>query len=513
MSEPGCPPQNDHPNPIPQPEGPTLAPPAEFQSVDQPDLSNPAPHQVQPYTGPAPAPEPAELQPVNQPAPGNPVINPAPHHCQPYAGPTPAPPAEFQSVDQPDLSNPAPHHGQPYKETQPVNHSAPAQQVMYLIDLRNPASHHGQPNAELQPVNQPIPVQLVMNPPGPSNPAPHHGQPYAVPPAVLQPVNQPAPGQLVMYLTDQSNPAPHHGQPNAVNQPAPGQLVMYITDQSNPAPHQVQPYKGPAPAPPAGVQPVNQPAPGQLVMNPPGPSNPAPHQVQPYAAPAVPPLAIPFGVPPGLEYLIQIDQILIHQKVSCVEMFTGFETNNQYEIKNSLGQEIFHAKEKSDCFIRNFFGPARNFQMQIRDNEGQEVIRMNRPMRCFLQEIEVQAPLGVTIGYVKQEWSCFLPKFSILGLNNEVLLKIHGPFLPLKCCGDINFEVKGMNGGKSIGRIIKQRSGFLKKCFTDASNFCIEFPLDMDVKMKTILLGACFLIDIMFFDKGGNLFLKMLKGS
>jgi len=51
-----------------------------------------------------------------------------------------------------------------------------------------------------------------------------------------------------------------------------------------------------------------------------------------------------------------------------------------------------------------------------------------------------------------------------------------------------------MNGGKSIGRIIKQRSGFLKKCFTDASNFCIEFPLDMDVKMKTILLGACFLI-------------------
>jgi len=47
----GCPPQNDHPNPIPQPEGPTLAPPAEFQSVDQPDLSNPAPHQVPPYTG------------------------------------------------------------------------------------------------------------------------------------------------------------------------------------------------------------------------------------------------------------------------------------------------------------------------------------------------------------------------------------------------------------------------------------------------------------------------------
>ncbi|XDV18462.1 hypothetical protein PO909_024155 [Leuciscus waleckii] len=229
-------------------------------------------------------------------------------------------------------------------------------------------------------------------------------------------------------------------------------------------------------------------------MNLSGPNNPEPHQVQPYAAPAVPPLAIPFGVPPGLEYLMEINQILIHQKVSCVEMFTGFETNNQYKIKNSIGQEIYHAKENSDCCTRNICGSARCFQMRIKNNVGQEVIRMIRPMRCFLQEIEVQAPLGVTIGYVKQEWSCCLPKFSIRGPNNELLLKIQGPFLPLKCCGDINFEVKGLNGGKSIGRIIKQRSGCLKKCFTDASNFCIQFPLDMDVKMKTVLLGACFLI-------------------
>ncbi|XP_056124619.1 phospholipid scramblase 2-like isoform X9 [Rhinichthys klamathensis goyatoka] len=469
MSEPGCPPQNDHPNPMPQPEGPATAPPAELQSVNQPapvqlvmnltDLSNPALHQVQPYTGPAPAPEPAGIQLVNQPASGQPVINPAPHHGQPYAAPP----------------------------------------------------------AELQPVNQLAPVQLVMNLTDLSNPAPHQVQPYAV--------NQPAPGQLVINLTDLSNPALHQVQPytgpapappaelQPVNQPAPVQLVINLTDLSNPALHQVQPYTGPAPAPPAELQPVNQPAPVQLVINPPGPSNPAPNQIQPYAAPAVPPLAIPFGVPPGLEYLIQIDQILIHQKVSFIEMLTGFETNNQYEIKNSIGQEIYHAKEESDCFTRNFFGSARSFQMHIKNNVGQEVIRMNRPMRCFLQEIEVQAPLGVTIGYVKQEWSWFLPKFSILGPNNEVLLEIHGPFLPIKCCGDINFEVKDMNGGKSIGRIIKQRSGFLKKCFTDATNFCIQFPLDMDVKMKTVLLGACFLIDILFFDKGGNLFLKVLKGS
>lgn len=55
-------------------------------------------------------------------------------------------------------------------------------------------------------------------------------------------------------------------------------------------------------------------------------------------------------------------------------------------------------------------------------------------------------------------------------------------------------QLKGKDGGKSIGRISKQWSGLLKEAFTDADNFGIQFPLDMDVKMKAVLMGACFLI-------------------
>lgn len=51
-----------------------------------------------------------------------------------------------------------------------------------------------------------------------------------------------------------------------------------------------------------------------------------------------------------------------------------------------------------------------------------------------------------------------------------------------------------MIGKDSIGRITKQRSGFIKKCISDATNFCIQFPMDMDVNMKAVLLGACLLI-------------------
>lgn len=50
------------------------------------------------------------------------------------------------------------------------------------------------------------------------------------------------------------------------------------------------------------------------------------------------PLGIP-NCPPGLEYLTTIDQLLVKQKVELLEAFTGFETNNKFTIKNSLGQK------------------------------------------------------------------------------------------------------------------------------------------------------------------------------
>ncbi|KAL4631489.1 phospholipid scramblase 2-like [Arapaima gigas] len=272
--------------------------------------------------------------------------------------------------------------------------------------------------------------------------------------------------------------------------------------------------------PPAGFQVGYQSPPGQPLMYQPGPVNPG-HQPGPAAVPnyegpsaavsPAPAVSVPVGVPPGLEYLTQIDQILIHQKVELLEAFIGFETNNQYEVKNSLGQKIYHAKEKNDCCTRNCCGSLRSFDMKIKDNLGQEVIRLIRPFRCAtcwcpccLQEMEVQAPPGTTVGYVTQDWHPFLPKFSIQNPSRETLLKLEGPCFACNCCGDVNFELKGKDGGKPIGRISKQWSGLLKEVFTDTDNFGIQFPLDMDVKIKAVLMGACFLIDFMFFEKVGD---------
>ena len=49
--------------------------------------------------------------------------------------------------------------------------------------------------------------------------------------------------------------------------------------------------------------------------------------------------------PPGLEYLAQVDQLLVQQHIEILEVLTGYETNNRYSVKNSVGQQIYFATE------------------------------------------------------------------------------------------------------------------------------------------------------------------------
>ncbi|XP_020484827.1 phospholipid scramblase 3b isoform X1 [Labrus bergylta] len=305
-----------------------------------------------------------------------------------------------------------------------------------------------------------------------------------------------------------SYPGGPHQPPYPMTQPGGHSVAPYPSAPGYGNPHQAPPpgfmdyNSGP---PPVMYQPSQVgpgPVPGPQYGGPPGGISPAPVGV---------PAAVAVGVPPGLEYLTQIDQILIHQKIELLEAFIGFETNNQYEIKNSLGQKIYKAKEKNDCCTRNCCGSLRSFDMKIKDNMDREVIRLIRPFRCVscwcpccLQEMEVQAPPGTTVGYVKQDWHPFVPKFSIQGPNKETVMKLEGPCFACNCCGDVNFELKSKDGDTPIGRISKQWSGLLKEVFTDTDNFGIQFPMDMDVKMKAVLMGACFLIDFMFFEKVGE---------
>ena len=207
---------------------------------------------------------------------------------------------------------------------------------------------------------------------------------------------------------------PGWSDPNAGAYPPPGQQGYPPPGQPGyPPPGQYPPSQQPGYPPPG--QP-GYPPPGQYP--PPGPQPGAPVTAQPGAMPMqqmqqqAPPVQYEaVNCPPGLEYLTQVDQLLCKQKVELLEAFLGCETKNKYKIKNSMGQEIYYAKEDTDCCTRNLCGPIRPFDMKIKDNAENEVIHLYRPLNCqsclfpcCMQMIEVSSPPGTVIGTVEQEW-------------------------------------------------------------------------------------------------------------
>ncbi|XP_078266282.1 phospholipid scramblase 1-like [Rhinoraja longicauda] len=213
------------------------------------------------------------------------------------------------------------------------------------------------------------------------------------------------------------------------------------------------------------------------------------------------------GCPPGLEPLLQMDKIAIFQKFEPIEVILGIETINRYEIKNNLDQRVYYALEKSNVCCRLCCGSNRALKIRILDDSDTEIMCLKRSLRCqscwcpcCLQELEVQAPPGTTIGYVVQKWSPCFPKMAVQNKNRHTVLRICGPCCQCGCCKPVHFKIKSMNKKEIIGNIAKNWSGLLLEAFTDADNFEVTFPMNLDVNIKAVLLGATFLIDFMYFE-------------
>ncbi|XP_049547182.1 phospholipid scramblase 1-like isoform X2 [Anopheles darlingi] len=224
-------------------------------------------------------------------------------------------------------------------------------------------------------------------------------------------------------------------------------------------------------------------------------------------------MPVPQGIPncpPGLEYLTSIDQLLVHQKVELLEAFTGFETANKYTVMNTLGQKVYWALEDTGCCNRMCCGTARAFDIKILDNFQNEVLHFSRGLRCksccfpcCLQKLEVSAPPGNVIGTVEQQWTLFCPGFNIKDRDGKTVLVIKGPCCQCTLCGDVKFRILATDGTE-VGKVTKQWTGMAQEYFTDADNFGISFPMNLDVRVKATLLGALFLIDYMFFESSGK---------
>ncbi|CAG7817512.1 unnamed protein product [Allacma fusca] len=214
--------------------------------------------------------------------------------------------------------------------------------------------------------------------------------------------------------------------------------------------------------------------------------------------------SIPIDVPTGLEDLANVDKLFVKQTVG--KTFVSFETEKTFNIKNSQGQIIYTAKQDTDadCCTRICGGTRIPFDINIRDSQEQEVIHLSRPVAhasclccCLLESIDVEAPRGIPVGRVVQDWSMCNSQFRILDASGETVFQIERMST---CCGPVEFQILSKDGSTQVGKISMKWSGLLRETFTHAHNFGLSFPIDLDARMKAVMLGALFLIDFMYLE-------------
>ncbi|XP_016401443.1 phospholipid scramblase 2-like, partial [Sinocyclocheilus rhinocerous] len=140
-----------------------------------------------------------------------------------------------------------------------------------------------------------------------------------------------------------------------------------------------------------------------------------------------------------------IDQLFVYKEPhpdKCFdEVCCEIKADNSYKVKDDVGNVLFSILEDIDYCSRHLY-PGRSFIMNVINEYNKEVIRLVHPFVCLQQQL--QKTPGFVIGHVRQNWPVCLPKFTVQNKQGEPEVKIVGPFVPLTCCMDQNFEVMHM---------------------------------------------------------------------
>jgi uncharacterized protein YxjI len=193
----------------------------------------------------------------------------------------------------------------------------------------------------------------------------------------------------------------------------------------------------------------------------------------------------------------EASELSIKQQVERLEAWTGIETANSYFIADGYGSCVAHAVEEQGAvgsfLVRNFLKSARPFTMRIEDTSGETVLVFKRPFHPFYSELEVLDPFGKRIGHVRQRLSLVNRIYRLVGRRASESYEIHGPFFR-------PWTFKILRNGRECGRIEKCWSGLRREMYTDADSFGIEFPSRISPALKSVFLGAVFLIDFAHFE-------------
>ena len=234
----------------------------------------------------------------------------------------------------------------------------------------------------------------------------------------------------------------------------------------------------------------------------------------------------------AMNLIAQSSGCYIKQKVELLEILTGCETKNRYDVAlkiNNTFYKAFTCKEISNCCCRNFcYSEAREFQMDIKYTPngvdcGSWAL-IDRPFKCTCccfcrPEMTVTLRNGMKIGKINEPWGCCNVNIDITNNQNLLKYKIDRTYCEtaLLCrnnyCGGmsaIDFPILLVDNSNPNNKIMdgnierKGRSLLLSMLESDADCFDVVFPKTATPEEKLLIISTVLMLDYRYFEDTDN---------
>lgn len=196
----------------------------------------------------------------------------------------------------------------------------------------------------------------------------------------------------------------------------------------------------------------------------------------------------------SLDPLKVLDDIWVELLTAATDM------RRRFSVRDKTGTVLFYGSER----VVNFRGRGRGRRFQVAVLSAQDYKEVMSVVRkevmiwccCFcsascLEQIRITTgKKEKLIGSIDQVRRCYPGlTLNVADAKGKKVLKLKGPTFKFSCCGlfAYRFDIFDSNG-KLIGKIEQDVSSVF------AHHYHISFPSYLDVKLKGILLGVCFLL-------------------
>lgn len=201
----------------------------------------------------------------------------------------------------------------------------------------------------------------------------------------------------------------------------------------------------------------------------------------------------------GTHFLAGVEQLEIQRIVNLSTLLGLSKKEKQYRIKVPKAETIFLAMESrtqnEERSTRRFSG----FSLIFLDPAGETsfIVKKN-PIWKYIPGPVHKITIESTelIGSVEQNFSLLGPSFTVYDASRRPLCNIYGPNV-CGCCmyKESQFQIISIDQSHQIASLMHQWDHTLHEY-----TLLLTFPIDLNIKLKSLLLGASFLMEHLYFE-------------